>query len=103
MPIRPPEPGGDGASVAHSVENPSLRAAELAAEMTSPLPGSEKVYIEGSRPDIRVPMRKIGQSDTPSLFGAAQNPDIYVYDTSLGPYTDPTKEIDVTKGVAPDS
>ncbi|MFK7848029.1 MAG: phosphomethylpyrimidine synthase ThiC [Rhodothermales bacterium] len=67
--------------------------------MTSPMPGSEKVYIEGSRPDIRVPMRKIAQSDTPSLFGAAENPDIYVYDTS-GPYTDANLKIDVTKGIA---
>ena len=98
MPILPPEAGGDGSSVNHSVENPRIRAAELAAEMTSPLPGSEKVYIEGSRPDIRVPMRQIKQADTPSLFGAASNPDIYVYDTS-GPYTEPSIKIDVTKGV----
>ena len=99
MPILPPEPGGDGSSVAHSVENPRIRAAELAAEMTSPMPGSEKVYVEGSRPDIRVPMRKISQADTPSMFGATENPDFYVYDTS-GPYTDANAEIDVTRGIA---
>ena len=100
MPKRPPAPSGDGASVKVSLENPRVRAAELAAEMTTPLPGSEKVYITGSRPDIRVPMRRIGQDDTPSLFGAASNPDIFVYDTS-GPYTDPNVAIDVTKGIDP--
>jgi len=100
MPQRPPAPSGDGASVKVSLENPRVRAAELAAEMTTPLPGSEKVYITGSRPDIRVPMRRITQDDTPSLFGDASNPDIFVYDTS-GPYTDPNIEIDVTKGVEP--
>ena len=100
MPILPPEAGGDGSSVGHTVENPRVRAAALAAEMTTPLPGSEKVYIEGSRPDIQVPMRKISQADTPSLFGEAKNPDIYVYDTS-GPYTDANVTVDVTKGIEP--
>ncbi len=33
------------------------------------LPNSRKVYIEGSRPDIRVPMREISQSDTPAGMG----------------------------------
>ena len=50
-------------------------------------PASEKVYIQGSRPDIRVPMRKITLSDTPAHFGAEKNPPLYVYDTS-GVYTD---------------
>ncbi len=53
-----------------------------------PLPNSRKIYVEGSRPDIRVPMREISQSDTPASFGAEKNPPIYVYDTS-GPYTEP--------------
>ena len=56
-----------------------------------PLPNSRKVYVAGSRPDIRVPMREISQSDTPASFGAEKNPPIYVYDTS-GPYTDPQRE-----------
>ena len=41
------------------------------------LPNSRKVYIEGSRPDIRVPMREISQSDTPLGHGngkAEKNP-----------------------------
>jgi phosphomethylpyrimidine synthase len=63
-----------------------------------PFPSSRKVYVEGSRPDLRVPMREILQSDTPSSFGAEKNPPIYVYDTS-GPYTDPQARIDVRQGL----
>ncbi|MES2537205.1 MAG: phosphomethylpyrimidine synthase ThiC [Pseudomonadota bacterium] len=64
-----------------------------------PLPNSSKIYIEGSRPDIRVPMRRISQSDTPASFGAEKNPPIYVYDTS-GPYTEPGVTIDIRSGLA---
>ncbi|HEX4858951.1 MAG TPA: phosphomethylpyrimidine synthase ThiC [Usitatibacteraceae bacterium] len=64
-----------------------------------PLPNSRKVYIEGSRPDIRVPMREISQSDTPTSFGGEKNPPVFVYDTS-GPYTDPTVKIDIRSGLA---
>ena len=65
-----------------------------------PLPHSRKVYITGSRADIRVPMREISQSDTPVGMGAEKNPPICVYDCS-GPYTDPTVKIDIRKGLAP--
>src|SRR5437899_7061084 len=65
-----------------------------------PLPNSRKVCVEGSRRDIRVPMREIVQSDTPASFGAEKNPPIYVYDTS-GPYTDPQARIDIRQGLAP--
>ena len=64
------------------------------------LPNSRKVYIEGSRPDIRVPMREISQSDTPAGMGHEKNPPIFVYDTS-GPYTDPAVKIDIRSGLAP--
>ncbi len=63
-----------------------------------PLPNSRKVYVEGSRPDIRVPMREITQSDTPASMGAEKNPPIFVYDTS-GPYTDPAVKIDIRSGL----
>ncbi|HEX3096878.1 MAG TPA: phosphomethylpyrimidine synthase ThiC [Usitatibacter sp.] len=64
-----------------------------------PLPSSGKIYVEGSRPDIRVPMREISQSDTPAAFGAEANPPVCVYDTS-GPYTDPSARIDIRSGLA---
>jgi phosphomethylpyrimidine synthase len=63
------------------------------------LPNSRKIYVTGSRPDIRVPMREISQADTPAMFGAEKNPPIYVYDTS-GPYTDPDVKIDIRSGLA---
>ncbi len=64
----------------------------------APLPNSRKIYVEGSRPDIRVPMREISQSDTPASFGAEPNPPIFVYDCS-GPYTDPKAKIDIRSGL----
>ena len=64
----------------------------------APLPNSRKVYIEGSRPDIQVPMREISQSDTPTGMGGEKNPPIYVYDCS-GPYTDPCAKIDIRAGL----
>src|SRR5688572_25010960 len=62
------------------------------------LPRSRKVYVEGSRPDVRVPMREISQTDTPAAFGAEANPPVFVYDTS-GPYTDPQARIDIRAGL----
>jgi phosphomethylpyrimidine synthase len=59
-----------------------------------PLPNSKKIYVTGSRPDIRVPMREISQTPTE---GEA-NPPIYVYDCS-GPYTDPAVKIDIRAGL----
>ncbi|ORU94153.1 MAG: phosphomethylpyrimidine synthase ThiC [Cycloclasticus sp. symbiont of Bathymodiolus heckerae] len=64
----------------------------------APLPNSQKVYITGSRDDIKVPMRKISLEDTASSFGAEKNPDVYVYDCS-GVYTDPEATIDLRKGL----
>ena len=63
-----------------------------------PLPHSRKVYVQGSRPDIQVPMREISQADTPTAMGGEKNPPIYVYDCS-GPYTDPTARIDIRQGL----
>ena len=74
------------------------RTAELSSSSTRPLDGSRKVYVQGSRPDIRVPMREIDLDDTPASFGAEKNPPIPVYDTS-GPYTDPQAKIDLLKGL----
>ena len=61
-------------------------------------PASTKVYVEGSRPDIRVPMREIALSPTITEQGEIPNEPIRVYDTS-GVYTDPTHEIDIEKGL----
>ncbi|HNB91238.1 MAG TPA: phosphomethylpyrimidine synthase ThiC, partial [Plasticicumulans sp.] len=76
-----------------------LRAtAELSAAVTRPFPKSRKVYVEGSRPDLRVPLREIEQHPTQAWFGAEVNPPVPVYDCS-GPYTDPQARIDLLAGL----
>ncbi|MEH6652056.1 MAG: phosphomethylpyrimidine synthase ThiC [Motiliproteus sp.] len=84
--------------------SPLSQTAQVDTASVQPFTGSRKVYIEGSRPDIRVPMREITLSDTPLSFGhkdgAEKNEPLRVYDTS-GPYTDPDVAVDVRKGLAP--
>ncbi|MGB5309259.1 MAG: phosphomethylpyrimidine synthase ThiC [Arenicellales bacterium] len=63
-------------------------------------PGSRKIYVQGSRPDIRVPMREILLSDTQLNDGVEKNRPVTVYDTS-GAYTDPDVAIDIQQGLAP--
>ncbi|SDS66057.1 hydroxymethylpyrimidine synthase [Halopseudomonas litoralis] len=65
---------------------------------TQPLPNSRKIYVTGSRPDIRVPMREISLADTQTDKGVEKNPPVLVYDTS-GPYTDPAVKIDLRAGL----
>ncbi len=76
------------------------KTARLSEEVTRPFTGSRKIYVQGSRADLRVGMREIEQADTAASFGAEKNPPITVYDTS-GPYTDPDTLIDLLKGLAP--
>jgi phosphomethylpyrimidine synthase len=83
----------------HASQRFLAATAQVDEAAIQPLPNSRKVYIQGSRPDIRVPMRQISQSDTPASFGAEKNPPIYVYDTS-GPYTEPGVNIDIRSGLA---
>ncbi|MBU0542219.1 MAG: phosphomethylpyrimidine synthase ThiC [Gammaproteobacteria bacterium] len=80
--------------------NPDFLAATAKVDEAAvkPLPNSRKVYVQGSRPDIQVPMREISQDDTPTSFGGEKNPPIYVYDCS-GIYTDPTAKIDIRSGL----
>lgn len=75
-------------------------AASVDPAAIQPLPNSRKIYQTGSRPDLRVPFREISLADTPSHFGAEPNPPLSVYDTS-GPYTDPSVQIDIRKGLPP--
>lgn len=67
-------------------------------ELKSQFTGSKKVYVEGSRPDIMVPMREIQLNPTVTSFGKEDNAPIRVYDTS-GPYTDPSYHVDIRKGL----
>ncbi|HCU25325.1 MAG TPA: phosphomethylpyrimidine synthase ThiC, partial [Deltaproteobacteria bacterium] len=59
-------------------------------QAAQPFPASQKIYLSGSRPDLRVPMRRIQLQ--------APHAPLDVYDTS-GPYTDPESHIDLRKGL----
>ncbi len=65
-----------------------------------PFPNSRKVYVQGSRPDIRVPFREVVLSPTQGRNGAEENPPFRLYDTS-GPYSDPEASIDLARGLPP--
>ncbi|MDH1867255.1 phosphomethylpyrimidine synthase ThiC [Pseudomonas chengduensis] len=74
-------------------------SAQVDQQSVQPFPRSQKVYVQGTRADIRVPMREISLDVTPTDFGGEINAPVTVYDTS-GPYTDPNVTIDVRKGLA---
>ncbi|MFA7386922.1 MAG: phosphomethylpyrimidine synthase ThiC, partial [Thiohalobacteraceae bacterium] len=76
------------------------KTAKLSEEVTRPFTNSRKIYVQGSRADIRVGMREVEQSPTQTNASPEENPPVVVYDTS-GPYTDPTAQIDLLKGLDP--
>ena len=83
----------------------SVDAADLISRITrTPFPGSRKIYIEGSRPDIRVPFREVTLTDTLVAEGGQTrreaNAPLRLFDSS-GVYTDPVAPIDITRGLAP--
>lgn len=82
-----------------SVDKILSQTAEVDQASVQPFTGSHKIYVQGSRADIRVPMREITLADTPTDFGGEKNPPVRVYDTS-GPYTDPSVTIDLRTGLA---
>ncbi|WP_070137500.1 phosphomethylpyrimidine synthase ThiC [Crocinitomix algicola] len=69
-----------------------------------PFPASEKIYVKGEiHEDVNVAMRQISLTDSKAMFTKGQfvkdkNEPVVVYDTS-GPFTDPSVEIDVKKGI----
>src|SRR5690606_23876034 len=68
-----------------------------------PFPNSQKVYLTGKlHKGIKVPMRKINLDDSIDHFNNTRTPNepVLVYDTS-GPYTDPSQEIDIHRGLPP--
>ncbi len=75
-------------------------ADRLSADVVRPIPGSSKTHVQGSRPDMKVPMREVALARTPTIFGGEDNAPLAVYDTS-GPYTDANAHIDLAQGLAP--
>ena len=72
--------------------HPTLdRFAELLAQAREPFPASRKAYVPGAlHPGIRVPVREVSLSNGEVVT---------LYDTS-GPYTDPSADVDVRRGLA---
>lgn len=69
----------------------------------SSYPNSEKIYVDGSMPGVRVAMRRIRQYPTVKIEDGKRveypNAPVTVYDTS-GPYTDPAVKTDINKGLS---
>ncbi|MFJ9414999.1 MULTISPECIES: phosphomethylpyrimidine synthase ThiC [unclassified Streptomyces] len=76
---------------ARTPENAQDGSQNGAANGSQPLIGWHKGYVSGSRPDLRVPVRKVHLTN---------GKDVTLYDTS-GPYTDPNIDTDVRRGLAP--
>ncbi|NBP93711.1 MAG: phosphomethylpyrimidine synthase ThiC, partial [Burkholderiaceae bacterium] len=77
---------------------PSLKSLERDFGQKFAYPASTKTYLEGSRPDIKAPIRMIEQLPTKTGETETSNPPIPVYDTS-GPYSDPDIVINLEKGL----
>ncbi len=65
---------------------------------STPLVG-RKVYVEGSHPDVRVPVREIALETGGGSAGSAPQT-LRLYDTS-GPYSDERVDTDVRRGLVP--
>ncbi len=80
--------------IAENRSNPNLSAGPMAL-----FPNSQKVYVEGSRPDVRVPFREIALAPTRTPSGQVEENDpVRVYDTS-GPWTEPSFHGDIRQGL----
>jgi phosphomethylpyrimidine synthase len=84
----------------HAADRVLNKNASVNPQAIEGFPNSRKIYVQGSRADVRVPMREIALADTHTSTGVESNPPLTVYDTS-GPYTDPDVSIDIRKGLTP--
>ncbi len=71
---------------------------QILTDACKPFPKSQRIYVTGSRTDIRVGMREIHLDDSPLRFGATPNDPVRVYDTS-GIFTERNETPDLTKGL----
>jgi len=71
---------------------------QLSSEALQPFSGSRKIYVTGSRPDVRVPMREVALSDTLTPHDSQPNDPVTIYDTT-GLYSDADAHIDLQKGL----
>ena len=68
-----------------------MAATHQTSSTASGAASSRKTYLQGERADVRVPMREVALTTGDSVV---------LYDTS-GPYTEPTYEADVRRGLPP--
>ncbi|HVC40504.1 MAG TPA: phosphomethylpyrimidine synthase ThiC [Candidatus Saccharimonadales bacterium] len=61
---------------------------------------ARRVYVQGSREDLRVPFREVAQAPTRGVSGDSPNPPLRLYDTS-GPHGDPDIVVDPERGLPP--
>ena len=81
--------------------NPEHFLAKMSSLDTSTeqhFPNSSKIYVQGSRPDIRVPMREISLTATETESGTEKNSPVRVYDSS-GIYSDKEVSINLRQGL----
>src|SRR5262245_1996694 len=75
------------------------RNSDLESSFKPHLPNSNRIYITGTHPAIRVPFREISQHPTRRVDGVIEeNASVRVYDAS-GPWGDPNFKGDVRDGV----
>ena len=72
----------------------------MKTDLTYSFPSSRRVYVQGSQPDIAVPMREIQLSPTETTGNGASEPNepFLTYDTS-GPFSDPNITLDIRRGL----
>jgi phosphomethylpyrimidine synthase len=77
----------------------SENSKQLKSTDHSLFPNSRRIYVQGSRPDVQVPMREIALQDTRLPDGTLQGNDpVRVYDTA-GSWADPNFHGDCTRGL----
>lgn len=77
---------------------PLNQSVQVDRSVIAPFPNSKKIYVQGSKPSIQVPMREVSVSSTQTSSTPEYNPSVTIYDTS-GIYTDPQANIDICKGL----
>jgi phosphomethylpyrimidine synthase len=91
-------------TIMSSAENTRLSdTAQVDQSSIQPFPASKKVYVQGSRADVQVPMREVSLTPTPVVGNDGQsrlepNPAVRIYDTS-GIYSEPGADIDIRRGL----
>ena len=82
-----------------TMNKPTADSATSNATWLASFANSQRVYVQGSRPDVKVPMREITLTPTRQPDGTLRDNDpVRVYDTS-GPWGDPAFHGDCTRGL----